>query len=95
MAVVSLDEAKAQLNVTDTVDDALIARLIVPARAHVENLLGFEIDADAPPDALKQAILMLVAHWYENREASLVGINAQETPDGVTAITNEYRNWSF
>jgi uncharacterized phiE125 gp8 family phage protein len=43
------------------------------------------------PEDLKQAILMLVAHWYTNREAVNVGNIVNELPFGVMAICNAYR----
>ncbi len=34
---------------------------------------GYGADASSVPQALKQAVLLLAAHWYENREAVVVG----------------------
>ncbi|HEY0960649.1 MAG TPA: head-tail connector protein [Novosphingobium sp.] len=103
--IVSLAEMKQQLNLTDdlgTDDDALITRKIAAAQNHIERLLGFKIetrfggaDQDEVPPALAEAVAMLTAHWYENREATLIGISAQELPLGVWSIVNEYREYSF
>lgn len=47
-------------------------------------------DASDVPQAIKHAMLMLVAHWYENREA--VSQNAgQEVPLAVQNLLNPYR----
>lgn len=43
------------------------------------------------PEDLKHAVIMLVAHWYENREAVLVGSVATPMPMAVDAILNRYR----
>jgi uncharacterized phiE125 gp8 family phage protein len=40
---------------------------------------------------LKRAIALLVAHWYEYRDAVIVGVNAQETPMAVHRILDKYR----
>lgn len=100
--IVSVEEMKQQLGFTDdmgSLDDELLERKIEAAQAHIERLLGYKLDAEFPNDStpadLKEAIRLLTAHWYENREASLVGVNAQEIPYGVRDIVREYRNWSF
>jgi len=96
--IASLDEAKAQLNITESTDDALIEQKIKAAEAHIGRLLGFDPATQYPggvPADLKEAILMLTAHLYENREAVLVGVSAQMLPTGVQEIVREYRMWSF
>jgi len=102
MAIVTLIELKAQLNVTLADDDALIDRLIAAAEAHVERLLGFTfadtydgVGQPTLPLDLKHAVMMLTAHWYDNREATLVGVTAQAIPFGVTEIVNEHRTFTY
>lgn len=97
--------AKAHLNVTTDVDNALITRLIAASQDWLESQLGYKLadkypDAGSPavstvPAALDQAQLMLLAHWYANREATLVGVSASEAPLGVNEIVCDYRNWSW
>lgn len=105
MTILTVPQLKEEINFTDdlgSADDALLARKIAAAQDHVERLLGFKIEArygsegqDPVPPALVQAVSLLAAHWYENREASLVGISAQDLPFGVWPIVNEYRDYSF
>jgi len=96
----ALSDLKEHCRVTGSLDDALLTRLLSAATKHVERLLGFALDnedelpAGAPAD-LENAVLMLAAHWYENREATLVGVSAQELPAGVAAVVNEYRRYTF
>ena len=54
-------------------------------------------DADEVPQPIKSAILLLVGHYYENREAALVaqGANVQELPIGIEALLSSYRVWTF
>lgn len=47
----------------------------------------------APPKALKQAMLMLVAHWYENRET--VGQVGFEVPHAFDMLIAPYRRYKF
>jgi uncharacterized phiE125 gp8 family phage protein len=59
---------------------------------------GLEIDLVAgygPPAAvpapLKHAVLMLVAYWYEQREAAVAGAVAGPVANGVVALCAPYR----
>ncbi len=47
--------------------------------------------AAAVPQAIKQAILLLVGHWYENRESTVSGTIIKSIPDGVDALLWAYR----
>ncbi|GHC66658.1 head-tail connector protein [Limoniibacter endophyticus] len=96
MAIVDLAEMKAELGITDSVDDALISSKIDAAQAHLSALLGFEIEEkfpDGAPADLVGAVKMLAAGWYENRESSLVGVSGMETPHGVWEIVSNRRNY--
>lgn len=100
--IVTVAEAKEQLGQTLDIDDDLITAKIGAAQAHIERLLGYEIEAtyggddqDPIPDPLREAVMQLVAAWYENREATVIGLSAAETPLSVQDIVREYRTWSF
>jgi uncharacterized phage protein (predicted DNA packaging) len=91
---------KEQCNVTFDDDDAVLTRCLNAAQAHFVRLLGFDLDdADEFPDGtpadVEQGVLMLGAHYYENREATLIGVSAMVIPMGVAAIVAEYRNYTF
>lgn len=100
MAIVTLADQKAHLGVTLDSDDALISAQIDAAQAHLEQLLGFVISEKfasplVVPDDLVGAVKTLAAHLYENREATVVGVSAQEIPFGVWDVVRERRNYSF
>ncbi|SCM70037.1 conserved hypothetical protein [uncultured Pleomorphomonas sp.] len=105
MAIITVAELKEQLNLTDdlgTDDDALLGRKIDAAQDHIERQLGFNLEArygaddqDPIPAALVEAVSQLAAHWYENREASLIGVNGYALPFGVQEIVDGYREYSF
>ena len=43
------------------------------------------------PYAIKQAMLLLIGHWYEHREAAIVGTIAAELPIAVAALIAPFR----
>lgn len=97
---IDLDALKLQVNQTLATDDALLGRILTAATKHVERQLGFELTdteqlPDGPPEDLEHAVLMVAAHWYENREATLVGVMAMPLPIGVPEILANYRSYSF
>lgn len=66
--MISLVAAKLYLRVDFNDDDTDIDRMIAAASDHLKSI-GIDVDADPLPPAVEQAVLMLVAHFYENREA--------------------------
>jgi uncharacterized phage protein (predicted DNA packaging) len=96
----TVDDLKAHCNVTGATDDGVLTRYLAASQKHVERLLGFALDdatefPNGTPADLELAVLQLAADWYENREASLVGVSAQAIPFGVREIVNEYRRYTF
>lgn len=51
-------------------------------------------DAEAVPEPLRHAILLMVGSWYATREDHVVGTSVARLPDGVEALTEGYRIWS-
>lgn len=45
----------------------------------------------AVPQPLKQAMLMLISHWFENRETVNVGTSVNELPFSVQMLLQPYR----
>lgn len=95
-----LETLKLHCNVSDATDNAVLSRLLSAAQKHVERLLGYAFsDTETLPNGasadLEQAVYMLAAHWYENREASIAGVTSMTVPFSVSEIVNEHRNYSF
>lgn len=53
---------------------------------------GYQED-DPQLDAVRLAILLLVSHWFRNREAVAVGAGANEIPLGVDALLRPLRTY--
>jgi len=60
----------------------------------VRFIAGFGAAA-AVPLKYKQAILLLLGHWYANREEVIAGANLSEIPFGVNALLWMDRNLRF
>lgn len=100
---IGLDMAKDQVSVEQdfTGHDALLTRLIAAAEQWSVNFLNIEsldelvVDENASPkeipEVVKSAILMMVGHWFENREAINVGNIVTEIPYGVESMLWPYR----
>ncbi len=60
----------------------------------IRFVAGFGTAADIPKN-ITRAIRLIVAHWYENRTAVLVGVTAQELPMAVESLLGISRKgWS-
>ena len=86
--LVSLDQAKAQVEQDQDGDDQLLTGYIQAASAAVLDFLKLpedhyadssgevQFDSDGPigvPQRYQQAVLILVAEWYRNRDAEQSG----------------------
>jgi uncharacterized phiE125 gp8 family phage protein len=56
----------------------------------IDFVAGYGPTGDAVPSALKTALLMLVAHWYENRAAVAPGFGS-EVPLAVESLLKMYQ----
>lgn len=100
---ITLDEAKEQVSVEaeTTVHDNLLTRLLGAAEKHAVNFLNIDSLEDLEespvtspptiPDDVKTAILMLMAHLFDNREAINVGNIVTQVPLGYEALLWPYR----
>lgn len=61
---------------------------------NVQYVAGYGAAAANVPQEIKQAILLLVAHWYENREAVLVGSISKATEFAVNALLGIDANYN-
>jgi uncharacterized phiE125 gp8 family phage protein len=61
----------------------------------IEWTCGYGDDGTDVPEAIRQAIMLLVGHWYENREPVIIGTIQSNLPFAVQALLNPYRTWEF
>lgn len=72
-----------------------ILTVATPLRAlaaiEISFIAGFGATAAAVPAPLRQALLLLVAHWYDNRSAGDASISVQAIPDAISSLLAPYR----
>ncbi len=64
-------------------------RSSVPNTVTIEYVAGYG-DASDVPNTIKQAMLMMIAHWFENRETTITGTTAAVVPFGVDSLLMPY-----
>jgi hypothetical protein len=93
MTVVTPIELQVHLNL-DT--DYLLSRFLGAAEDYVGNFIGKPLsEFDPLPDALRHAVKMLAGHFYENREASIVGVDINLISPGIYDLMAPYREYVF
>lgn len=97
MATVSLALFKKHVRADDFADDDVyLEHLLEAAETSVitatnrSELELVEIGAGEFPAPLKQAVMMLAAHWYNQRE-SVAGVQMHEVPDALQSLVKPYR----
>jgi hypothetical protein len=95
MMIIPTDDLRRQLNITGTDDDVLLGDKILAASEWVANYTAIPLDACDVPEPVKEAVRLLAAHLFENREATLVGVTSQSLPFGFLDLLSPYRAWVF
>ncbi len=52
---------------------------------------GYGDEPTDVPAPIRQALTLLVAHWFERREPVVLGVGAQEVPTTVAGLLLPYR----
>ena len=97
MAVVSLALFKKHVRADDFADDdEYLAHLLETAEESVIMATNRTVEdlcdsyAGEVPASLRHAIMMLAAHWYNQRE-SVSSAQMHEVPDALQALVKPYR----
>ena len=62
----------------------------IPDAVTIRFVAGYGFPADVP-DPIKQAMLLLIGHWYENREEVVLGVTPAIVPQAAKALIAPYR----
>lgn len=92
MAIVTLAEFKARLGIIEDTDDPMLEAILEESQSFIEGSLGYPIPASYPKD-LHFAVAATAAHFYENREATVVGLSIAAAPLSVQDIIANRRNY--
>lgn len=97
MAVVSLALFKKHVRADDFADDdEYLAHLLEAAEVSVIAATNRSVqeladgNAGEFPTPLKQAVMMLAAHWYNQRE-SVSSVQMHQVPDSLQTLVKPYR----
>jgi len=83
----TLDDVKEFLRIDHDAEDGYISVLLLLAKELCENYLRQEIPT-VIPESIKQAQLLIISHFYENR-------NGGPVPDAVYRLLDAYRKEVF
>ena len=99
--IITLSQAKKHLNIEDdrTDEDEYIMELIEVVESVIENDIKKTIvsvlDANGiAPTPLKQATKILIATFFENREATIVGLRMEKTPLSYEYLIAPYKKYT-
>ncbi len=99
MDKITLEQVKYQCRIEHDDENELLNGYILSAYDYVANFTGRTLHTDSVPDdmangvvislSINQACLMIVAHWYANRE--MAGVQMAELPLSVHHLLQPYR----
>lgn len=89
--MVTLADAKAYCCVDFDDDDVQLGQMILAAQKHLSDI-GVDITQDPMPEAVDQAVLMLVGHFYDNRNA-MTDERLQMVDIGVDRLIASHRGF--
>ena len=58
---------------------------------HVKYTVGFGTTSADVPDGIKQAVLLTIGNWYENRQSVISGRTATELPLSSQYLLDQYK----
>jgi hypothetical protein len=90
--VVTLEEIKAHLRIDVAAEDAYLTALEKAARLHTAAVLRRDSIDPTVGENVKQAMLLLIAHWYRNRE-SIGPDSLVELPLAFRALLSSERDY--
>lgn len=95
MELITLAGFKAHARIADNSEDTAASQIVNAANEYVTGLLDLD-DAESyePPADVKQAALLISAHWWENRDNSFPG-NIEDIPLDAEEILLNHRGWAF
>lgn len=97
MELITLAEFKDHARILHDDEDSEIQIKVDAANEYVAGFLDVgaeELSTYEPPADLKQAALMVAAHWWENRESAQPD-SLHDIPLDASEILLNHRGWAF
>ncbi|MGC7561341.1 head-tail connector protein [Pasteurella sp. PK-2025] len=99
--MLNLELIKLHCRIDSDEEDDLLDSYLESAKSYIQSQLNRNLYDDSVPDSdlsgilinpsIQQAILLIVAHWYEHRESVVVGVTSKEIEDGVWRLIQPFR----
>lgn len=86
--MLTLDYVKEFMRIDTDAEDGYISVLILLAKELCENYLRCDIPPDDKLESIRQAQLLVIAHFYENRDGA-------DVPPAVYRLLDAYRKEVF
>jgi len=88
---------KEYLKVDYDDEDILIQTIIVAAQSYIQTALGFKftryiLQGEEIPDELTIAALMLIAHWFDQRQLQTPGYLGDEMSYSISALLDAHKD---
>ncbi len=83
----ALDPGRIQLDYGQSWPDLYPVDATITIRA----VVGYGAAAEDVPEEIKEAMLLMVGHWLNNEEASIMGVSLQPIPMGAEMLLDQYR----
>lgn len=94
MSALTLEDVRQHVR-PDGDQDGYLEVMMAAARRSVENQIDRPIVEGEPDEAvINAAMLLLIGHWFANREAVVVGAQKAEMPMSVTYLLMPIKNWT-
>lgn len=75
-------------------DGIITLDLIAPVNLIEPSVVTYTVGLEELPPAVRQAILLLTGHFYQNRESVVSGASVVELPQGVQFLLSTYREYN-
>lgn len=99
--LLNIDLIKLHCRIDHDDENDLLKQYENAAKEYIESQLDRKLYKDQIPEdvsnglelntAIKQAMLMTIAHWYEHRESVVVGVTSKEIEEGIWRLIQPYR----
>ncbi|HDR1007467.1 head-tail connector protein [Pasteurella multocida] len=100
--MLNLDLIKLHCRIDSDDEDELLESYVNSAKSYIQSQLNRKLHSESVPasdptgilinPSIQQAMLMIIAHWYEHRESVVLGsVTSKEIEDGAWRLIQPFR----